>query len=86
MPTSKPRIQLTVDAELAGALASVAGEGRSQAKLVRDLAIRGAAALQRERDQAAEAREVLLAIADGSVDIDFGAASQLHAERGDRLP
>lgn len=88
MATNHPRIQVTVDPELAAALAAVDASPRSRSKLVRDLALRGAQVIEAERKAQGSAVEVLLAIADGDerYDLDFGAAAEIHAQRGDRLP
>lgn len=86
MPTSQPRIQVTVDEELASALSRVDPAPSSRSKLVRDLALRGAEAMRQERESAAEALDVLLDIADGERDYDLAAAAELAAGRGDRLP
>jgi hypothetical protein len=84
--TSKPRVQVTIDDELAHALARIDPAPASKAALVRDLALRGALAVEDERARADKAREVLLQIADGTLDYDFAALADLVARRGDRLP
>jgi hypothetical protein len=84
--TAKSRIQVTVDSELAAALASVDPSPSSRSKLVRDLALRGAQALREEAQAADTALAVLLEIADGTRDYDFDAAADLAAARGDDLP
>jgi hypothetical protein len=78
---STARIQVTLDAELAAALAEFGGaEPRSRA--VRDLALRGAEAIRSERADKREAQEHLLRIAVGEDDgYDFAVAEQLHASR-----
>lgn len=86
MATAKSRIQVTVDDELAGALTRIDPSPPSRSRLVRDLALRGALAIQQERDRADEALTVLLEIADGERDHDFAAAAEVAARRGDRLP
>ena len=48
--------------------------------------MRGAQAVEQEREQAADALQVLLDIADGALAYDFDAAADLVARRGDRLP
>jgi hypothetical protein len=48
MPTKHPRVPITLDDELGEALArveSIEGRGRPRARLVRDLALRGATAV-----------------------------------------
>jgi hypothetical protein len=81
MPPTKPRVQVTLDSELAAAVAEFGGaEPRSRA--VRDLALRGAEAIRAERADKREAREHLLRIAAGEDDgYDFVVAEQLHASR-----
>lgn len=88
MATNHPRIQVTVDPELAAALAAVDRAPTSRSRLVRDLALRGARAVEADRRAEQSAVEVLLAIADGDerYDLDFSVAAELHAQRGDRLP
>ncbi len=86
LATARPRIQVTVDAELADALARVDSASVSRSRLLRDLALRGARALRDERESASEASMVLLEIADGKRDYDFAAAADVAARRGDRLP
>jgi len=83
---AKSRIQVSVDEELAGALARVDPAPPSRSRLVRDLALRGAQAVQDERDRADEALTVLLEIADGKRDYDLAAAADVASRRGDRLP
>lgn len=86
MPTAKPRVQVTIDDDLASALDAVDPRPASRSKLVRDLALRGADAVRAERERAEEALTVLLEIADGARDYDFDAAAAVAASRGDRLP
>ena len=86
MATAKPRIQVTVDEEFARALARIDPAPPSRAALVRDLALRGARAVEQERARADEALAVLLEIADGERDYDLGAAAELAARRGALSP
>ncbi len=86
MATANPRIQVTVDDELARALARVDASPASRSRLVRDLALRGAEAVQQERARSDEALTVLLEIADGVRDYDLEAAAEVASRRGDRLP
>ena len=86
VPTTNPRIQVTVDAELADALARIDPDAPNRSRLVRDLAVRGAQAVQEERAAGAEALKLLLEIADGTRDYDLDAAADAAARRGDRLP
>jgi Arc/MetJ family transcription regulator len=81
VPPAKPRIQVTLDAELAAAVAEFGGtEPRSRA--VRELALRGAEAFRAERNARREAHEHLRRIATGEDDrYDFSISEQLHASR-----
>jgi len=84
--TAKLRIQVTVDDELAGALARIDPRPSSRSRLVRDLALRGALAVQAERARADDAVTLLLEIADGERDHDFATVADLASRRADRLP
>lgn len=81
MASTKPRIQVTVDAELSAALAELGGtEPRSRA--VRDLAVRGAEAIRAEQAALSDALEHLDRIATGEDDgYDFAVSERLHATR-----
>jgi hypothetical protein len=81
MSSTKPRLQVTLDAELAAALAEFGGSGpRSQA--VRDLALRGAEAIRSEQAGAGQARGHLLRIASGQDDrYDLAVSAALHDSR-----
>jgi Arc/MetJ family transcription regulator len=80
VPT-KPRIQVTLDAELAAAVAEFGGTD-SRSRTVHDLALRGAEAFRAERDARREAHEHLRRIATGEDDgYDFAISEQLHASR-----
>jgi hypothetical protein len=81
MASANPRVQVTLDAELAAAVAEFGGaEPRSRA--VRDLALRGAEAIRAERADRREARKHLLRIAAGEDDgYEFAVSEQLHASR-----
>ena len=81
----KPRIHVTLDDELAQALARIDPAPASKAALVRDLAIRGAQALEEERARREEAIKVLLKIQDGTLDYDFAALQELYERRGEHL-
>jgi len=86
MATANPRIQVTVDDELARALLRVDPAPQSRSRLVRDLALRGAQTVEGERARQGEALTILLEIADGTRDYDLGAAGEIAARRDDRLP
>ena len=85
MPTTLPRIQVTLDPELAAALDAVDPRPKSMARLIRDLALRGAREEELERDRYRAALDHLHGIATGDVDYDFGTSSEALAER-DFLP
>lgn len=85
MATAHSRIQVTVDEELASAMLRIDPAPTSRSRLVRDLALRGAQAVEAERAQAGEALTILLEIADGRRDYDLAAAAELAARRGERL-
>lgn len=77
---SSSRVQVTVDPELAAALAEFGGRSRSRA--VRDLAIRGAQALRDDERQRDDAIEFLRRISSGEDDrFDFSVTAELHAAR-----
>jgi hypothetical protein len=77
---SSSRVQVTVDPELAAALAEFGGRSRSRA--VRDLAVRGAEALRDDQRRRKEAIEFLRRISTGEDDrFDFSVTAELHAAR-----
>jgi hypothetical protein len=81
VPPTKPRIQVTLDSELAAAVAEFGGTG-PRSRTVRDLALRGAEAIRAERADKRKALEHLLRIAAGDDDgYDFAVSEQLHASR-----
>lgn len=71
MPTRHRRIPVTNDPELAEALARVEHHfaGAPAAKIVRDLALRGARDLERERSRREEAIERLVELASRRTDL-----------------
>jgi metal-responsive CopG/Arc/MetJ family transcriptional regulator len=81
MPTPHPRIQVTVDGELAEALDAVDPHPSSRSRLIRDLALRGAAATRAERERQEDSRAFLLSVVRGETDYDPAAAAEIHAER-----
>jgi hypothetical protein len=81
MASSNPRVQVTVDPELAAAMEAVDPHPRSRSRLIRDLALRGAEAERGERERRSRAIEHLLSIARGDTSYDFDAARAIHAER-----
>lgn len=86
MPTDRPRIQVTVDDELAAALAAHPQAGRSRSQTIRDLALRGAQAIAAEQHAQASATDVLLGVLEGSERFDLEPAAALHAAREQHLP
>jgi metal-responsive CopG/Arc/MetJ family transcriptional regulator len=81
MGSTHPRVQVTVDPELAAAMEAVDPHPQSRSRLIRDLAIRGAEAERDERKRRAQGIEHLLSIAKGETAYDFDAARAIHAER-----
>jgi hypothetical protein len=79
--STKPRIQVTLDAELAAALAEHGG-GKPSSRAVRELALRGAQAIRSEQRRREEALEFLRRLDSGEDDrFDFSVSEQLHAAR-----
>ncbi len=81
MPSTKLRIQVTLDPELAAAVAEFGG-AKPRSRTVRDLALRGAEELRSDQEQREDALEFLRALDSGEDDgYDFSVSTQLHAER-----
>ena len=81
MSSGKPRIQVTLDPELAAALAEFGGSA-PRSRAVRDLAVRGAEAMRVQALTEREAIEHLVRVAAGDDDrYDFAVSSALHASR-----
>jgi hypothetical protein len=79
--TNTRRVQVTLDPELAAAVAELGGAEPSS-RAVHDLALRGAQALRAERDQRREALKFLRRLDSGGDDgYDFAVSERLHAER-----
>lgn len=81
MPSSLPRVQVTVDPELAAAMNEIDPRPASRSRLIRDLALRGAEAERDERQRRQAATSYLLTIARGDTEYDFEAARAIHAQR-----
>lgn len=81
MATVNPRVQVTVDPELAEALATVEPQPASRSRLIRDMALRGARAVEDESRRGEEAQEYLSRVARGEIDLDFAAARALYEAR-----
>ncbi len=81
MPSAMPRIQVTIDEDLASAVAEF-GAGKSRSRAVHDLALRGADAIRAEKGQLQEGLDFLRRLDAGEDDrFDFAVSAQLHAER-----
>ena len=85
VPAKHPRVQVTVDSELAAALTEVDSKPVSRSRLIRDLALRGARTLSEERRRSDEAHEYLLRVARGEIDLDFEAVREAHRSREEHL-
>jgi hypothetical protein len=81
MATLHPRVQVTVDPELAEAMAAVETHSKSKSKLIRDLALKGAEVVAEERQKYDQAIDVLLKVARGEIDYDFDALDEVLKER-----
>lgn len=76
MATRHPRIQVPRDPELDRAIArgrSVLGPGAPSSKIVYALAVRGAVALDQDREARDRARDFLIGAAEGSSGLDLEA-------------
>jgi metal-responsive CopG/Arc/MetJ family transcriptional regulator len=83
MPTTLPRVQVTIDGELEAALDAAAPSvgAPSRSALIRDLAMRGAEQVAAERNEKAIGLQVLLDIVGGASGYDPSTALEVHAER-----
>lgn len=81
VPSTKQRVQVTLDAELAAALTEF-GSAEPRSRAIRDLALRGAEAIRAEQAGKRAALEHLHRIATGEDDrYDFSVSERLHAAR-----
>jgi hypothetical protein len=74
MASRHPRIQIPRDPELDRAIArgrGVLGTGVPSSQVVHALAVRGAAALEQDRQAEGSAREFLISVADGTSGLDL---------------
>lgn len=74
MSTRHPRIQVPCDPEVQRAIErgrALAGPGAPASQVVRALALRGAAALDADREAEHKAREFLVSVAEGSSGLDL---------------
>jgi hypothetical protein len=81
MATKHPRVQVTVDPELAEAMAAVEPHPSSRSRLIRDLALRGAEVVAEDRQRRMEAKEFFRKVANGEIDFDFDALAEVLEER-----
>jgi hypothetical protein len=81
MATKHPRVQVTVDPELAEAMAAVDAHPKSRSRLIRDLALKGAEIAAEERKKREEAKEFIRKVAMGEIDYDFEALEEVWRER-----
>lgn len=81
MATKHPRVQVTVDPELARAMTAVDAHPKSRSRQIRDLALRGAEAMADESRKRQKAIEVLLEIVRGETPYDFDALGEIIEER-----
>ena len=81
VPSSQPRVQVTVDPELAAAMDEIDPHPASRSRLIRDLAVRGAKAERDERRRRQAATSYLLSIARGENEYDFQTARAMHEQR-----
>jgi hypothetical protein len=85
VPTSHPRVQVTVDPELAEAIENAEAHlhARGRAGVLRELALRGAKEVSHQANQQADARREAFAVLNA---YDFSELSEIVAEREQRLP
>lgn len=76
---------MTVDRELSEALAAVDPHPASKSRLIRDLALRGAAATAEEWAREEKAKEILLKVARREVPYDFEGLGEIIRERHDAI-
>lgn len=81
MATKHPRVQVTVDPELAEAMAAVDAHPKSRSRLIRDLALRGAEVAAEERQRREEAKEFFRKVASGEIEFDLSRAQEVWEER-----
>lgn len=81
MAAKNPRVQVTVDAALAAAMAEVDPSPKSKSRLIRDLALRGAEVAAEDQQRHDEATETLLKIARGEIEVDLTGAREAWEER-----
>jgi hypothetical protein len=81
MASTNPRVQVTLDSELAAAVTELGGH-KPRSRAVHDLALRGAQAIRSEQNRRRDAIAFLRALDSGEDDgYDFSISERLHAER-----
>ncbi|HET6547715.1 MAG TPA: hypothetical protein VFG79_04615 [Solirubrobacter sp.] len=78
---SSPRVQVTVDRELAEALDSVNPNPASRSRLIRDLAIKGSEVARDDEARRRRAADYLIGISNGEIDYDFDGLREMHEQR-----
>ena len=81
MASKYPRVQVTVDPALAEAMAAVDAHPKSKSRLIRDLAMRGAEVAEEDRQRREEAKQTLLEILRGEIELDLDASREAWEER-----
>jgi hypothetical protein len=81
MASKHPRVQVTVDPALGEAMAAIDAHPKSKSRLIRDLALRGAEVAEEERRRREKAKETLLKIARGEIELDLTGAREAWEER-----
>jgi hypothetical protein len=81
MASKHPRVQVTVDPALEEAMAAVDAHPKSKSRLIRDLALRGAEVAEEDRRRREEAKQTLLKIVRGEIELDLSAAREAWEER-----
>jgi hypothetical protein len=81
MASKYPRVQVTVDPALAEAMAAVDAHPKSKSRLIRDLALRGAEVAEEDRQRREEAKQTLLEILRGEIELDLNASREAWEER-----
>lgn len=81
MASKYPRVQVTVDPVLGEAMAAIDPHPKSKSRMIRDLALRGAEVAEEDRQRRKEAKETLLKIVRGEIELDFTGAREAWEER-----
>ncbi len=79
MASRYPRVQVTVDPALEEAMTAIDPHPKSKSRLIRDLALRGAKVAEEDRRE--KAKETLLKIVRGEIELDLNAAKEVWEER-----